>query len=618
MGGTCLFAWAAGGALVVATAAGILYVEDMPSLFWLGSLVNVALSVVKMGLVQVSTHRKALLADAVHGLGDTVAEIITALAFQEAARPPDSEHPWGHGKIEAVGAVIVGCLLLYIAASMGWDSVSSIVQMLRNSDADQAADARADGVHGDALGAGNGRLVRQAVVAVTLASVTLKEALFFSTLRAGAHSQSKLAVATAWHHRSDSLAAGVALVSQVGASMGQFYLDPLGGGIVAGMLVHSATSSLADSLDDLLDYNPASDREDKGNRCGHQVLSKSIVAIQGIRNHSLRTRRMGPYCLVDVTINVDARISASAASTLAEAVHDRVIADFWPFVTDVLVHVDPDGSPQSHDVHTHAENAARELRGLSARATPDEVEARVREAVFAQAAERPDLPRVAELTELQSYYYADDEEDGGSGAYVYVKIDIRLETDRTTTVQTASLVARAVRHRILAALPGLVRAVDVDLELDELDEEVAASSDSVTAAAAEADASAPDAARASRPRRSLFDVSASPGASRSCSVDGRSHGSWGGEACVAPAPLALPPRGVSAAPRSATLLSSGGRGAETPRELQKVTLIWERGVESRQARVPTMRFEHKVRWTPMRSSWLGRFGGDEAPYKTTP
>ncbi|CAE8611232.1 unnamed protein product, partial [Polarella glacialis] len=69
---------------------------------------------------------------------------------------------------------------------------------------------------------------------------------------------SNLAVATAWHHRSDSLAAGVALGSQLGSALGGWHaLDPLGGGVVAAMLGQSALSSLRDSLDDLLDYNAA-------------------------------------------------------------------------------------------------------------------------------------------------------------------------------------------------------------------------------------------------------------------------------------------------------------------------------------------------------------------------
>lgn len=59
---------------------------------------------------------------------------------------------------------------------------------------------------------------------------------------------------------------------------------------------------------------------------------------------------MGRFCLVDVTIIVDARISASAASMIAEKVHNQVIHDFRPAVTDVLVHVDPDGSPREPEI----------------------------------------------------------------------------------------------------------------------------------------------------------------------------------------------------------------------------------------------------------------------------
>ena len=48
-----------------------------------------------------------------------------------------------------------------------------------------------------------------------------------------------------------------------------------------------------------------------------------------MRNKLNRTRRMGPFCLVDVTIVVDARISASAASMIAEAgLNDKIIENY--------------------------------------------------------------------------------------------------------------------------------------------------------------------------------------------------------------------------------------------------------------------------------------------------
>ena len=82
--------------------------EDLLQLFWLGTLVNIALSAAKLALAHLAERQKALMADAVHGLGDSVAEVLTAFAYVEAARPPDVEHPWGHGKIEPMGALLVG------------------------------------------------------------------------------------------------------------------------------------------------------------------------------------------------------------------------------------------------------------------------------------------------------------------------------------------------------------------------------------------------------------------------------------------------------------------------------------------------------------------------------
>lgn len=64
----------------------------------------------KLALAQLAEQQKALMADAVHGLGDSLAEVLTAFAYVEAARPPDVEHPWGHGKIESMGAVVARAL----------------------------------------------------------------------------------------------------------------------------------------------------------------------------------------------------------------------------------------------------------------------------------------------------------------------------------------------------------------------------------------------------------------------------------------------------------------------------------------------------------------------------
>mmetsp|Transcript_52188 Transcript_52188/g.169514 ORF Transcript_52188/g.169514 Transcript_52188/m.169514 type:complete len:642 (+) Transcript_52188:64-1989(+) len=564
--------WVPSALLCIVCSVGIVNVSDMVTLFWMGTLVNVVLSIVKMSLAQVATHPKALMADALHGLGDTAAEVVTALAYTEAARPPDKEHPWGHGKIESVGAVLVTCILLYIAAHMGWDSVTTTWPMLRDrlwpSSASRLAAATHDAPgaeHGQLVGAGEGRVVRHAAIAVTVASILLKEALFKSTLLVGEHEESNLIVASAWHHRSDSLAAGVCLVSQLGASFGHFYLDPLGGGIVASMLAHSAFGSLFESLNDLVDYNTAADGDSRS-RCGREVLSRSIADVQGVRNHTLRTRRMGPYCLVDTTIVVEARISASAASVIAEAVHDRVVGDHRPFVTDVTVHVDPEGSPQSHRLETHSEQSLHLERAIS----PEDLEAQVREAILSLGDARPDLPRILEVTEIQSYYYMEDVENVVEGSpstpYVVIKADIRLHSEDDVTIRMASLVARAARARVLEQMPGVVRDIDLDLEL----------SDQVLL---------PDRSRGGEELDTHSSADSTP--QSACPIRSGagqpSQGTWTDDPC--------PSAGSSAD------LYDRLKGSERG-NLQRVTLIWERGPESREARVPTVWHDRRTKGAP--------------------
>jgi len=555
-------AWLSAGGVVCGASVWISSVRDASRLLLTGTTVNVMLSVAKMCLAQVATHKKALMADAVHGLGDSATELLTALAHSEASRPPDREHPWGHGKIESLGAVVVTGILLYVAASMAWDSFLSSQTIIRSGQGDKSRCKEPDEVSAQSVALGKQKAsttgqvggdhnklesacgsghrscpAQRAVVAVALGSILLKETLFHATLKTADKAGSKLVEAAAWHHRSDSLAAGVALISQVGASLGKSYFDPLGSGVVAAMLAQSACAGLQESLNDLVDYNPASELEGTSTNCGRFELSQSIVGVQGVRNHTLRTRRMGPYCSIDATIVVDARISASAASMIAETVHTRVIEDFKPYVTDIMVHVDPDGSPQSHHLDTQLESA-----GLNETLGPQEVDARVRRAVLALAGERPDLPRITEITELQTYYYTtssgrmDNRHTWPSSPYVDVKVDIRLAAEAETTIKDASRVARVARARVFQELSGIVGNVDIDLELDESDTSV----------------------------QNLLGSRVGGSKSISDAASMQSHGDW----------------------------LADFRSTIGARHLQQVKLLWRRGAESRQARTVSWWFDN--------------------------
>lgn len=287
---------------------------------------------------------------------------------------------------------------------------------------------------------------------------------------------------------------------------------------------------------------------------------------------------MGPFCLVDVTIVVDARISASAASMIAELVHDHVIHDFRPTVTDVLVHVDPDGSPQSHRLETHSEaNTIAEQVETLDMLNPEDIEAQTRAALLQDAGD-PDLPQIIEVTELHIYYHMEDpgpENDWKVSACVDVKVDFRLKGD--TTIRKAAAAGRAARERVRAALPGIVRDVDANLQLD-----IDSSEDRAPTLSPEA------------PKALCLSKS---------SATHDTHGSWGieREHCAPAAKLATS--------------AQGARLADQDRHLRQVKLIWERGPEARKVRAPYLHtaghgekitWKQMPRWHPLLVHWARR------------
>ena len=80
-----------------------------------GMAVNVALSALKAA-VGVFAGSQALVADAVHSFSDLVTDFAVLLGVRYWTAPADVEHPYGHGKIQAVVAAAIGVALAGVAS----------------------------------------------------------------------------------------------------------------------------------------------------------------------------------------------------------------------------------------------------------------------------------------------------------------------------------------------------------------------------------------------------------------------------------------------------------------------------------------------------------------------
>ena len=77
----------------------------------LGVVVNLLLSSGKF-FVGLTCHSSALLADAGHSLSDLFSDFVTLYSVQLARLPPDDDHPYGHGKFEAIGSLFLALTLI--------------------------------------------------------------------------------------------------------------------------------------------------------------------------------------------------------------------------------------------------------------------------------------------------------------------------------------------------------------------------------------------------------------------------------------------------------------------------------------------------------------------------
>ncbi len=76
-----------------------------------------------LGLVSGSL---ALVTDSVHALLDGIVTVVLILAVRMAARPPDAEHTYGHGKIESLGGLFGGIAILFVAGFFIYESASRL------------------------------------------------------------------------------------------------------------------------------------------------------------------------------------------------------------------------------------------------------------------------------------------------------------------------------------------------------------------------------------------------------------------------------------------------------------------------------------------------------------
>lgn len=92
----------------------------------IGIVTNAFLATFKV-IVGIASHSLAIILDAVNNLSDAASSIITIIGTKLANKKPDKEHPYGHGRVEYLSAMLIGVLVLYAGITSFTEAVKKIL-----------------------------------------------------------------------------------------------------------------------------------------------------------------------------------------------------------------------------------------------------------------------------------------------------------------------------------------------------------------------------------------------------------------------------------------------------------------------------------------------------------
>jgi len=274
-----------------------------------GLFVNIILVIVKL-LAGIAGHSYALIADAIESFTDIFASLIVWGGLRITTKPADPEYPYGYGKAEALATAVVSLMLLGAAMGIAVAAVGEIMTPHH--------------------------MPAPFTLAVIAAVIPVKEFLYRRVLRVGSETGSTAVKADAWHHRSDAITSGAALIG-IGVALwggpGWESADAWAALLAAAVIAVNGIFLLRPAIHDLMDRMPE--------RPVLEQIAAVAGGVEGVRaTEKLRVRKVGMEYFVDLHVQADEMLPLREAHILSGKVKGA-IRSAVPDVAGVLIHMEP-------------------------------------------------------------------------------------------------------------------------------------------------------------------------------------------------------------------------------------------------------------------------------------
>ncbi|MDP1835795.1 MAG: cation diffusion facilitator family transporter [Chlamydiales bacterium] len=257
-------------------------------------------------------NSSVLLADALASIMDVASTLFLIVCIRVASRPPDKNHPFGHGRFEPLGGLQLGLLLAILGGVVLFQQANSLL----NHEPKEP--------------------LHQFAWVIPVIAVCLLELGYRLTIIASKKHHSPALAADAWHYRLDALNSAVAaLALGIGAIVPAWSvdLDFVGAMTIALLMIGVGIKAAKGNLDQLIDRAPDEEFFD--------IVRSAALRVEGVsETEKVRIQQYGPDAHVDIDIEVDPKMTVDAAHRISQKVRAEIQKD-WPAVRDVTVHIEP-------------------------------------------------------------------------------------------------------------------------------------------------------------------------------------------------------------------------------------------------------------------------------------
>jgi len=297
----------------------------------LGIVLNVMLFTGKF-IAGFISNSIAITADAVNNLSDAGSSFVTLIGFKLAGQKADTEHPYGHGRMEYISGLVVAAAILLMGYELAKDSISKIITPQETE-------------------------FSWLIVGILVVSIAVKVYMFFYNNSMAKKIDSPAMAATAKDSLSDSVATSVVLISAVVSHYTDIKIDGYCGLLVAVLIFYAGYTAAKETLNPLLGQKASEEFE--------QEIEDIVMAHEEVCGiHDLFVHDYGPGRQI---ISLHAEVSADSDIMMIHDVIDNIEKELRVKLgCEATIHMDPIVTNDEH-VNEMKANMVRIIKGIDTR-----------------------------------------------------------------------------------------------------------------------------------------------------------------------------------------------------------------------------------------------------------